>query len=961
LADAGAYTCDITNTVATELTLHSRPITVGLPTIVLQDSLALVDLYNSTNGANWTNNTNWLSSEPVSNWFGVTVADARVTVLELSNNNLAGTLPATIGNLTGLANLRLNDNHLSGDIPVEITNLTNLTEYLDLARNTQLTGPIPAGIGALTGLQHLTLQDNQLTGEIPGEIGSLINLVELRLESNNLTGAIPPEIGNLTALTNLNLSVNQLDGSIPAEIGNLTNLTILSLISNQLTGAIPNEIGNLTNLTLLSLRFNRLSGALPAEIGNLTELTILYLSGNQFTGAVPATMANLVKLEDLQLQDNLLVDLPDLSSITVLDTLQIQNNRFTFEDIEPNIGVPNFIYTPQENIGAAQNITLGAGASFTLSVSVGGANNQYQWFKDGAAISGATSSSYTLTQAAATDAGAYHCAITNSVATALTLLSRPVTIAVESALSVSQTTPNAGGDVNITVTLNVDFQPTTSQLFYRRAGESGYQVTTLSQAGNQFSGTIPASFITFRGAEYYVSLSDNQNVFTFPEANPQFSPQVLQVRFGQLDYPSALQPEIYKMISVPVELNASAIDSVLLDNYGQYDVLPRQWRIFRWENDDYAEHLDIAAQFRPGQAFWLITREGKPFNLGRGQSVHSAEAVTVTLQPGWNQIANPFAFQLGWSNVDAGGNVQAPVFYDGTQYLFDRAVLEPWEGYFVLNQGGAPVDLSIPPIAASSAAAKISSRLNFSGKEFVLKVAAVVPGTNLIDSENYLGLRENAAAGSDALDFYEPPAIGEFVRLIISEDGREFAGNFKPLNEQGQHWEVQITSSRREQEVQIQLHEMTRLPERFRIYVLDRDRREVIVANENRFPVKIDKAFPMRRLKIIVGTPEFAEQNADNIALVPIAYALYQNYPNPFNPESVIKYQISKPGRVKLEIFNLMGQKIRTLVDEESNPGLHSAQWNGVDETGRAVASGVYFYRLTAGEFTATRKLILNR
>jgi hypothetical protein len=90
------------------------------------DSLGLVALYNSTDGDNWADNTNWLSG-PVSTWYGVTVSGDRVINLLLDFNNLVGVIPPEIGDLTQLVNLYLSANHLSGSIPSEIGNFTELT------------------------------------------------------------------------------------------------------------------------------------------------------------------------------------------------------------------------------------------------------------------------------------------------------------------------------------------------------------------------------------------------------------------------------------------------------------------------------------------------------------------------------------------------------------------------------------------------------------------------------------------------------------------------------------------------------------------------------------------------------------------------------------------------------------------------------------------------------------------
>jgi Leucine-rich repeat (LRR) protein len=117
------------------------------------------------------------------------------------------------------------------------------TDSLDLSSD-QLTGSIPPEIGNLTNLTYLKLSENQLSGSIPSEIGNLTNLTYLYLYDNQLSGSIPSEIGNLTNLTRLWLDNNQLTGSIPSEIGNLTNLTYLYLSYNQLSGIIPDEICN---------------------------------------------------------------------------------------------------------------------------------------------------------------------------------------------------------------------------------------------------------------------------------------------------------------------------------------------------------------------------------------------------------------------------------------------------------------------------------------------------------------------------------------------------------------------------------------------------------------------------------------------------------------------------------------------------------------------------------------------
>ena len=260
-----------------------------------------------------------------------------MTVLSLAYNNLSGTIPAELGDLSELQRLWLQSNNLSGTIPAELGNLDSL-EWLQLYEN-QLTGEIPAELGDLSELRQLYLWGNELSGEIPVELGNLANLQELSLSQNTLSGEIPSELGGLTSLQYLWLHDNQLTGPIPSWLVNLTELRELSLWSNQLIGTIPPEVApaqdraalvvlynatggaNWTNNTNwlsgeplsewhgvstdgqgriegLRLSANGLNGMIGAELGVLTRLTALDLSGNNgLTGTIPPELANLTQLQ----------------------------------------------------------------------------------------------------------------------------------------------------------------------------------------------------------------------------------------------------------------------------------------------------------------------------------------------------------------------------------------------------------------------------------------------------------------------------------------------------------------------------------------------------------------------------------------------------------------------------------------------------------------------------------------
>jgi Leucine-rich repeat (LRR) protein len=299
----GFYSLEVAN--SNGCSNFSEEITLLDGTTLESDSLALVDFYNKTNGPGWSDNTNWLTGD-VSTWTGVSVNLGRVTEINLGGNNLAGNIPASIGNLSELNYLFLNNNQLSGNTPTSLWNLSNLIEMV-VHDNPNLRFSIEPNIGLMTQLVVIRVFETNITGVLPVEIGNATNLIELNMYTglgHSLSGSIPAEIGNLTNLQILNLGGGNLTGPIPTSIGNLTNLTYLAFWDNDLSGSIPTEIGNLTALQQFYADDNQLFGTLPSQIGNLTELREMNISRNSINGPLPTTIGNLDSLIVLELHTN---------------------------------------------------------------------------------------------------------------------------------------------------------------------------------------------------------------------------------------------------------------------------------------------------------------------------------------------------------------------------------------------------------------------------------------------------------------------------------------------------------------------------------------------------------------------------------------------------------------------------------------------------------------------------------
>lgn len=127
------------------------------------------------------------------------------------------------------------------------------------------------------------------------------------------------------------------------------------------------------------------------------------------------------------------------------------------------------------------------------------------------------------------------------------------------------------------------------------------------------------------------------------------------------------------------------------------------------------------------------------------------------------------------------------------------------------------------------------------------------------------------------------------------------------------------------------------------------------------FPLGDLNWYPTQKAAWEAGDPPVPVGIADQIRAIPEEFSLAQNYPNPFNPSTTIEFELKNDTYAKLSVYNMLGQRIRNLVDQKQTAGRYLVQWDGMDENGKAVSSGIYFYRIETESFSATKKMLLIR
>jgi hypothetical protein len=306
----------------------------------LQDSLALVQFYNGSDGPNWAINNGWLT-DPLDDWAGVGLdGNGRVNLLNLNSFGIQ-TLTNTMPPLTELRNLILDNNTIDENIPSWISgsNFPNLEE-LSL-NNCYFTGDIPSGFSTLNNLIFLNIVNQNFDpNPIPSWLNgtNFPNLEALSLRGTSRTGNLAAYafMGSLTSLKFMELNGNQFDlGPTPPWMSGLNFPFLEQLYLNEEITDLSNDF--VTNvfqeLRTLSISFNP----------NFIENPLVKIQQNS---------SNFPNLNNIQARQISIDSLPDMSFLTSLTTLEVRDNQLNFEDIMANSSIPNYQYSPQQNFGS---------------------------------------------------------------------------------------------------------------------------------------------------------------------------------------------------------------------------------------------------------------------------------------------------------------------------------------------------------------------------------------------------------------------------------------------------------------------------------------------------------------------------------------------------------------------------------------------------------------------------------
>ena len=467
-----------------------------------------------------------------------------------------------------------------------------------------------------------------------------------------------------------------------------------------------------------------------------------------------------------------------------------------------------------------------------------------------------------------------------------------------------------------------------------------------------FEASIADSLVTVKNFRAFIRGHDNMAYTGESDRMTQsvkYGDTELTTMIDNSIYPNGIPSEHWRMLSFPGSLDNPLIAQPKEDGHVFYV----------WDLDDST--WVVPDSIYSGQAYWFkhIYEDPVPFSSDSGTAI-PLEPYTINLKKGWNMVGSPFAFPV---EVAADPNEVSGLYFFGDStnrdgWALQEYRMDPWAGYAIYtNLEYASIDLLPFPIENEE------NNTNRMIAEDEWNIVLSVESNRFIDKTGRIGRHSNANDVKDNMDIPILPSVGKGLSMAISLDNGnrfDYSSDIRSLDEQNGVWSVSISSGSDPGSVQFSAAADGPIPPDISVAVLDIQSRKIykdVLVN----PFSIDDRLNLvYELKFVVGDPAYVESMLLNIlSQIPSEFALGQNYPNPFNPITRLDYLLPRRSDVSIRVYNMLGQEIITLLEQEQSYGQYSVLWNGLDRSGKQVASGVYFTELKAGSIRKTRKMLL--
>jgi len=422
--------------------------------------------------------------------------------------------------------------------------------------------------------------------------------------------------------------------------------------------------------------------------------------------------------------------------------------------------------------------------------------------------------------------------------------------------------------------------------------------------------------------------------------------------------------ESYRLVALPGQVDRSLASTLS----GEAGI---DWQAY-WDDgsdQDFLVKFDDSDQFnfRPGRGFWVLSTNDWSVETTIPTVNVENDATTIPLHDGWNIISNPLPKDVDWGAVEDAtiggeGTLQALWRWDGGQFRQASTFGAATGGeafYFLNDQGLDQLTIPVSPTEAATTNATAEGRMDRT-------VALVAERRGVSETHARVRVGEHAAAadGKDKWDLVTPPS--RFAALSASivapfadaaaERRKRLARDVRPTGTDGQTYTLELRAD-------------TTGPVRLRAASLPASRQVDVALHDpttdRTYDMRVDGPITLSagpnpsRLRLLVGSSSYVASETQ--ARLPEAVTVEAPAPNPFRDRTTLQYTLPEAQDVTVAVFDLLGRRVQTLVDQRQKGGVHRVHWGGRGSSRRPLASGAYFLRVSTDDQQHVEKVILVR
>ena len=457
--------------------------------------------------------------------------------------------------------------------------------------------------------------------------------------------------------------------------------------------------------------------------------------------------------------------------------------------------------------------------------------------------------------------------------------------------------------------------------------------------GDNYSVTLTAAWADETGIECYFTAVD----LAGNSAQPTAKIYVYAAAPSNQTIPGLLaggQIEDYSIFSIPYALADNRIDEVF-KTLGEYD--KTKWRIVRYQGGRNVDKKEGLTKIERGQGFWFNSVTKSDISIGAGTAVKADESpnFSMVLEKGWNQIGDPFTFDLTWASVLAANassasklSQQVLVYNPSNVSLDPSNTLKAWSGGFVLADEA--LTLTIPVSLKGSSGripVKVIEQENPDGEQWMLNWS--IQQGKVVNTLGGFGMHPDAEVGKDVYDIAAPPSFSAHVSLLTPH--REFfvpkfVRDIVPTTDSF-NWGFELESNM-QGSASLQWNQEFLAETRAALLLYDVDQR-VLVDMKSTDRYQFDPNVS-RKLRVFFGaSPSKLSPDIQEFAVA---------WPNPATDVVHVPFLVKETSSIRIEVLDMTGRTVAVPVDGVFESGYHVGTWNLIDHP---VAPGTYLYRMT--------------